>query len=387
MRPKQLAKLCMCLLRHPNDTARALSFRGKTVSTGRLESLRRGADWLLRAQDAALDGRGYSRRYSLVSGWDHCYPETTGYIIRTLLDVGDYLGVAKYRDSALEAASWLLAVQDEEGSFRDIESQAPLVFDTGQVLLGLNCMFEETGDPRLLESLCRAAKWLVEMQEADGSWVRGAYRARPHAYYSRVGAALIEAGQVSDIEEFIEAGTRNLEWVAAQRQANGYFKHSEFKAGEDAILHTIVYVLEGFSMAFDRTGDRRWAQILVDGVGVLSNLAGEAGLLHSQYDPAWRATNREYCVSGLAQYAGICFDAAALTGDQNFATKGDRVLDELRRWQHDGGCNIGGALQSSIPLWGYYGAMEFFNWNVKFLLDALIKQARLENVTQGLQHP
>src|SRR5579884_4253735 len=48
-----------------------------------------GLAWLGRAQDqsASHDG-GVARHYSLQSGWSTSYPETTGYIIPTLLVVG-----------------------------------------------------------------------------------------------------------------------------------------------------------------------------------------------------------------------------------------------------------------------------------------------------------
>lgn len=355
----------------------ALTNRGDANDAGGMERcVRRGADWLLRAQAMAPDGDGYSRRYSLLTGWDRCYIETTGYIIPTLLNVSQALGEPKYRESAIRAAEWLLKVQTAEGAFTDIDNYRPQVFDTGQVLLGLNRMFRETGDERYLASAKRASRWLVDNQEPDGSWVRFAYRGRPHSYYSRVAAALIESGQLSGIEEYVFSGTKNLEWVAAQRQSNGYFRHSEFNAGEDAFLHTIAYILEGFSMAFQSTGERRWADLLIDGAEVLAGLSNKHGLLHSRYDREWRTRDMEYCTTGLAQYAGICFDVADISSEKAFRDRGMCVMRQLIRWQQSGGPDIDGAIQSSVPLWGCYGGMNFYNWNAKFLLDNLLKAIR-----------
>ena len=373
MRLKHFTKLCLSFLRHPFYTAYALGSYRKSIVPDFVVSIRKGADWLLKAQENAPDGQGYSRRYSLFTGWDRCYIETTGYIIPTLLDVGYYLGAAKYRESAIKAAEWLLSLQTAEGAFTDIDEYTPQVFDTGQVLLGLNRMFRETGDERFLAALKKAGRWLTDIQEANGSWIRFSYNGRPHAYYSRVAAALIEAGQLSGVEEYVAAGERNLEWVAAQQQANGYFRYSEFKQGEDAILHTIVYVLEGFSIAFELTGKQRWADMLIDGAEVLAELTNADGLLYSQYNSEWLPTNTEYCVTGLAQYSGICFDVANITGNEPFRDRGSWIVDQLCRWQQGKGYDIAGALQSSMPLWGYYGSMEFYNWNMKFFLDAALK--------------
>lgn len=377
LHPRQSIKIALSLLRHPVYTVCALTNPGNASDVGDMERcIRRGADWLLRAQAMAPDGDGYSRRYSLVTGWDRCYIETTGYIIPTLLDVSQVLGEPKYRESAFRAAEWLLKVQTAEGAFTDIDNYRPQVFDTGQVLLGLNRMFRETGDERYLASARRASRWLVDNQEPDGSWVRFAYHGRPHSYYSRVAAALIESGQLSGIEEYVFSGMKNLEWVAAQRQSNGYFRHSEFNAGEDAFLHTIAYIFEGFSMAFQCTGEKRWADLLIDGAQVLTGLSSEDGLLYSQYDREWRSRNTEYCTTGLAQYAGICLDVADISRENAFRDRGVRVVRRLIRWQQTGGPDIDGAIQSSVPLWGHYGGMDFYNWNVKFLLDGTLKWQR-----------
>lgn len=379
MQLKQLTKLCLGIMRHPIYTANALGSHRKVGGFDLVASIRRGANWLLKAQENAPDGQGYSRRYSLITGWDRCYIETTGYIIPTLLDVSQYLGETKYRESAFKAATWLLENQTAEGAFTDIDSDTLQVFDTGQVLLGLNRMFCETRDERFLSALSKVGRWLSDIQEADGSWVRFAYNNRAHTYYTRVAAALIEAGQISGIDEYIAAGVRNLEWATGQKQENGYYQYSEFKPGEDAILHTIVYVLEGFSMAFDLTGEQRWADALIEGANVLANLSATDSLLFSQYEPDWRVTNKEYCITGLAQYAGICFDASNINKDVEFRDRGARVLEQLCRWQQDKGNDIEGALQSSVPLWGYYGGMQFFNWNMKFFLDAALKSLRFSN--------
>jgi len=373
MRLKQLVKLCLGLLRHPIYTAWITRSQSNEEGPDLLTSMLLAANWLLKAQQKAPDGQGYSRSYSLIFGWDRCYIETTGYIIPTLLDVGRDLGVARYRQSAFKAAEWLLSVQTPEGAFTDIKYYKPYVFDTGQVLLGLNRMFRETEDERYLDALYKAGRWLMETQEEDGSWVRFAYNNQPHSYYSRVGAALIEAGQLANIDEFIEAGERNLQWTASQRQPNGYFAHSAFRPKEDALLHTIVYVLEGFIMAYGLTGESRWRDIAIEGAATLASLQTGQGLLYSQYSPQWTATNQEFCVTGLAQYAGLCLDVSAVTGDDHFKNCGLNVLNHLCWWQVHRGDDILGALPSSIPFWGYYGGMEFYNWNVKFFLDAALK--------------
>jgi hypothetical protein len=57
---------------------------------GAAVAIAEGLAWLCRAQDhsASSDG-GVARHYSLLDGWAPSYPETTGYIIPTLLREGN----------------------------------------------------------------------------------------------------------------------------------------------------------------------------------------------------------------------------------------------------------------------------------------------------------
>lgn len=370
---KQAAKIAASCLVHPVYTAHALAVHRRSSTPDLQAAIRRGADWLLRAQECAPDGDGYSRRYTLYLGWDRCYIETTGYIIPTLLDVSRIFDAPQYRSSAERAAEWLLKVQTEGGAFSDIDTHRPQAFDTGQVMLGLARMFRETSDGRFLDAAGRAASWLVSTQEPDGAWVQNAYHRRPHTYYSRVAAALIEVGLLSHSDVCVEAGRRNLKWVLSQQQPNGYFAFSEFKEGEDAYLHTIVYVLEGLLMAYCHTQETAWRDALIVGARALLQRVNSYGMLYSQYDANWQATNKEYCVTGLAQYAGLCMDLFEITGDRDFANAGSLIVDRLCSLQQLRGVDLIGALQSSVPLWGRYGGMDFFNWNTKFFIDAAIK--------------
>ncbi|MEO6339792.1 MAG: prenyltransferase/squalene oxidase repeat-containing protein [Caulobacteraceae bacterium] len=372
MRAKALAKIAASALRRPLQTASLLTTE-PSAQPSLVEAVRRAADWLLMAQERSIDGDGYARMFSLIRGWDRGYIETTGYIITTLLDAGALLGDGKYRESALRAGEWLLTVQSEDGSFPEIDSGSAQAFDTGQVMLGLNRLAVELADERYLASTVRAAQWLLDNQEEDGCWRRVAYNERPHAYYTRVAAAMLHAGQLAGSDTLVAGAIKNLEWSLSQRGENGYYRYSEFKPGEDALLHTLVYILEGFVMAHELTGEARWADAAVEGVRTLGRLVDKDGLLRSQYSPEWKATNPEICVTGLAQYAGACFDAARLSGDASLIEAGVKPLKYLAARQILKGEDMIGAVPSSLPVWGYYGGMELFNWNMKFFIDAVLK--------------
>ena len=360
MTPAAAAKIAASALRRPAQTARLLR-KVRPTSRAPEAAARLAGDWLLTSQDKSTDGDGYARRYSLFRGWDKGYIETTGYIIPTLLDLAALLKAPQYEESAHRAGVWLLGVQKPDGAFADIDSGKSQAFDTGQVLLGLNRLAVVTGEARYRDAAVAAAKWLEANLEDDGPWRQAAFNERPHAYYTRVAAAMLETGKIAGLDHLVASAERNLAWSADQRQANGYYRYSEFRPGVDALLHTIVYVLEGFVHAYDLTGEARWGEHAREGAITLSKLVDDQGLLHSQYSPDWTATNKERCVTGLAQYAGVCFDVVRQGGDPALRDVGRKVLKYLMDIQLEEDADMAGGLPSSMPPWGYYGGMELFN--------------------------
>jgi hypothetical protein len=88
-----------------------------------------GIAWLSRAQDESRshDG-GVARHFSLVDGWSTSYPETTGYIIPTMIDYGTKTGSKEPVDRARRMLDWLVSIQFPEGGF-----QGGMVHETPRV--------------------------------------------------------------------------------------------------------------------------------------------------------------------------------------------------------------------------------------------------------------
>ena len=149
--------------------------------------LEEAARWLLRAQAATQDD-GVAAAYSFEEGWVGSYPETTGYIIPTLLAYAERVDSEIYRKAALAMAEWELTVQTPEGGFPGHfvdRAHPPVVFNTGQVIFGLVAAHAATGDDRFLDAAHRAGHWLVGAQDPDGAWRRSDYRGALHVYNTR----------------------------------------------------------------------------------------------------------------------------------------------------------------------------------------------------------
>lgn len=180
------------------------------------ESAEMAIDWLLLAGTVSR-GKGIAGLYSPRYGWSEAYPETTGYIIPTLLNsiaAYDYRA-EEIRKLCMECGEWLLGIQRPDGSFGSFGSELPgsepFVFDTGQILFGFAALFQETGDTRYLDALSRAANWLVSVQGKDGSWSAHTFDGVAHTFDTRVSWALLVAAEISGIPAHASAARKNLE--------------------------------------------------------------------------------------------------------------------------------------------------------------------------------
>ena len=331
-----------------------------------------GAVWLMKAQERG--GGGYSRRYCLYDGWDKPYIETTGYIIPTMLSAGRYLNNDGFIESAKKAAHWLLGVQKENGAFCEPDSGLEQVFDTGQVLTGLLAAFREWADERFLDAAVKAGTWLTSVQEKDGSWQKYAYNHIKHTYYVKVSAALLNLARETASEMFYDAALKNIRWAIGCQAEDGFFRFMNFKEGESPFLHTIAYVLEGLMDSYEFAREKSILDAAQTSVDALMKINQTRDLLLcSQYDERWVPANKERCITGLAQWAGIALKAYEHTGDNDLLTQAVKTMYYLKSKQHlKPDPDLYGGLPGSVPLWGKYLGFCYPNWGVKFFIDALI---------------
>ena len=138
------------------------------VDPGLKISMRTAFEWLCRAQDhsASRDG-GVARHFSLTEGWSTSYPETTGYIVPTLIDYGLEHSQREPIERARRMLDWLVSIQFPEGGFQGgmihQTPRVPVIFNTGQILTGL--VAGTRLDERYRDPMCRAADWLVAAQD------------------------------------------------------------------------------------------------------------------------------------------------------------------------------------------------------------------------------
>jgi hypothetical protein len=161
-----------------------------------LKRLQASANWILRSHEVCgnTGSAGYYSQISWLTGfkrWSAPYPETTGYIIPTLINYSRMTNEIKYAVAAIEMAEWILTLQSDDGSlpggyFHGYANE-PSVFNTGQMIKGLVAAYQYSGDTRFLQGSFKASLWLANVQDKDGAWRQYAFHAEfSPSYYTEV---------------------------------------------------------------------------------------------------------------------------------------------------------------------------------------------------------
>lgn len=346
-----------------------------------INHLQSAMDWLNYAQDVTQDG-GISAGYSFGGGWLPSYPETTGYIIPTFLNYYHFASEEEYLRRAIKMADWLVSIQLENGAFQGGFISAPprpIVFNTGQALQGLIRIYKETQQNRYLKAALRAANWLKEVQDEDGSWRRFTFNGIAHVYHTRVAWPLLEIYELTSDETYMSAATKNIEWALSNQEANGWFRNNAFGSKSDPFLHTIAYAIRGLLECAGLTGNKSWLKAVIKPSEVLLRRFEIKGSLSGIYNDKWKGTVGYRCLTGEAQMSVCCLRVFQLTSDARFLNVALKMNDSLKRLQDTSSSKrgINGGIKGSHPIWGGYMPFMYPNWAVKFFADALILGERL----------
>jgi hypothetical protein len=352
-----------------------------------LDRLKASADWILRSYEAC--GRtGSAGYYSSISWltefkkWSPSYPETTGYIIPTLIAYSRLVDERKYAEIAISMAEWLLTLQTNDGwlagGFFQGSNSNPSVFNTGQVIKGLVAAYEFSGQERFLVGSVKASLWLSKVQDSDGAWRNYAFWKRfSPSYYSEVCWPLLMVWKLSSDSRFKTSAMKGLNYIQERQKDNGVIAGWGFEPGAKALTHTIGYTINGMlesALILGDEGGKFWA-CGFKAADVLRSLQEQRGELAGQYDEVWKPSYWFACLTGNAQMA-ICWARIhGIKRDLNFLgaalTAFDVVLNcqFMPRLAHE---NRGG-IPGSHPSWAKYMKFKYPNWAVKYFMDAIME--------------
>jgi hypothetical protein len=342
------------------------------------KSIDAATQWLCHAQDgsASHDG-GVARHYSMWHGWSASYPETTGYIIPTLLDRADELGDALLRERARRMLDWLVSIQFPDGGIQGgvvgETPRVPVTFNTGQVLFSLARGTEVFGEA-YRPAMRAAADWLVATQDPDGAWRR---HATPFAqlgdktYETHVAWGLLEAARLDPDQPYGDAALRNMRWALTKQRPNGWLADCCLNNPARPLTHTLGYALRGIVEAYRFSGDQQFLDAaLRTSYGLIPALRSD-GYLAGRLDARWHDAANWVCLTGNVQLAHCWLMLYQYTGDVRLRNAGFAANRFVRNAMVlHGPPEICGAVAGSWPLWGDYGRFRYLNWACKFFIDS-----------------
>ena len=337
------------------------------------------AEWLMRSIEK---GRGGSCAFfSPLLGWSKPYPETTGYLIPTLISISNALDDHKYSAAALMIGQWLLDIQSQNGSWHGglypSASSEGSVFNTGQILKGMMALFHLTGDHVFLSAADRGANWLASGVDGYGLWPASDYRAsETPSYYTHVAWPMLEVWKSTQSASQRTAAERFLDMALERKLSNGAIAQWGFDDQGSAFTHNIAYTIRGFQESSRLIGDyskygRPMEEILEFFVkkSELSN-----GRVSGEFDESLAGVKKYVCLTGNAQLAVCILLMEQQKSDLRLVNAASKMIDFIGSVQAKGQFvkSIRGGVAGSYPLWGRYMFMRYPNWSAKFYCDSLM---------------
>jgi malonyl-CoA O-methyltransferase len=279
-------------------------------------------------------------------------PGISGYLIPTLLGLGEQKLARQY-------ATWLAAVQNEDGSWNGPSvSGKPSAFYTGQILKGLLAIHSIM--PEVEESLLSGCDWLAAQVTPEGRVVKESQykslylegeKAVPESFHLHALTALEAVGR-----RFNRGG-----YGEVVQRALAYFRQDPHLGAFEIQAHFHAYIVE----ALLDLGERERALAIMRQI---EELQREDGSIPAWPDCEW------VCSSGVAQYALIWLKL----GQEQ---PGRRAFAWLCAHQE----RSGGFLGSYGEQAAYLPTAEI-SWAAKYFLDAFLYLVDLED-PQGRQIP
>lgn len=329
-------------------------------------------------------GRASSKGYRVGKGWLPPYRETSGYLIPTLLNLAEHLGRPELAAIGERIGEWLSEVQEPNGGFieHDLrQNTVPIVFNTGQILHGLNALVLRRGRQDLIANARRAGDFLVASADETGSFVRNEHYDMAHAYNVRSAWALLTLGRSLGDKTYESVALANADWTVAQQSDNGFFRNNIFQPGWNANTHGIAYVLQGLLEMHCISGRDSYLTAVRRTADRIVSIYGAKRYLVSEIGENWDFRSSHLCLTGYAQLAIVFFKLYGLDGDKRYLNAGLNLLDDVAATQdvtaraspHYGG------IKGSLPIYGRYAPLQYPNWATKFFIDALLAKQGVLN--------
>lgn len=261
------------------------------------------------------------------------YPEVTGYFIPTLLTWGIH-------DLAEHYVTWLLSIQNPDGSWSEWTLKIPYVFDTGQILKGLLAFYSYRPAEKLAQAIIKGCDWILRRQEANGrittpntnAWGKIA-REKIHLYAL---SPLLQAAALFNKPAYVKCVDRALD----------YYCNDSDPCAFDQMSHFHAYVCEAFADLDKHDLARKALQ-------PLTAILNQGGVAPAYSDRNFQCSTATFQLACTYYKLGEC-------------TYGDTLFYQGLALQ-----NESGGFYGSYGEGADYFPDEEISWAIKYFMDAL----------------
>jgi uncharacterized protein YyaL (SSP411 family) len=272
---------------------------------------------------------GVSKYYQIGKGWfNESYPEVSGYIIPSFLE-----------------------------------------------------LFKKTKDKEYFERAVKIADWLVRIQDKNGNWSKKEFALGPknkflklfglfgNAHNSRTAWALLEVWKITQDEKYKNSAIKNLNWTLNQQERDGYYKHCH------TYLHYLAYTASGLLESGVILNEKKYINSAILFIDHVLNILRKSDNLNGNYNKNWKAIGRKHsALTSNAQIVILLYRFNKITKEDKYLFTAEKILNFLKRNQNLHSSNLGilGGIAGSYPLNGDYCPNQILSWATKFYLDALL---------------
>ena len=216
-------------------------------------------NWIQNAQKSYPDG-GISRGFYLLgkslksnfSGWQLSYPETTGYLLPTLINIKKEFNIENI-DSLIDRMAYFLLSISKNGNVKggSVEKKNNFsAFDTAQVIKGLISYYNFKKNDIFLKRAIDCGNFLINTENANGK-ISNQYIAEKSIFIPQndgshiyIVQALLELYKITNNISFKNFTIRIIETTLKYQNKNGYFDKSDFSKNNEILTHNLGYIVE-----------------------------------------------------------------------------------------------------------------------------------------------
>lgn len=342
-------------------------------------------NWILVAQKAN-NSFGISKGYFFIklpkysNGWHKEYPETTGYLLPTLLKLS--LKKIYPYENILSIADWLLDIQKVDGSYKGgtIDSdEESSIFDTGQIIKGIYSLYVHNKDSKYLVSALRACDWILKNENSNqGHWNKFKTKAlKDHDITFNIYTAdiIAEIGNAISNYNYVNLANRVGSYTLNKIRPNLWVEGCELAYIKYPVTHTLAYTIEGLYNVGSALNNDAFINKSIKILDVIIQKIDKNGYLPGYFDENWNELNFGSCLTGSAQIGCLCMKVYKSTGKIIYLVTAKKIYRYLSLRLNNYFKSFGGGIGSlpgSWPINGKYFAYFTTNWTIKYMIDLSI---------------